>query len=224
MSDFWVPVLAILWKDLLLEIRTKEVVTPVLVFSLLVVVVFNFAFEPSAALVPIVAPGVLWVAFTFAGTLGLNRAFALERERGGIDGLMLAPVGREQLFLGKMLASFLFVLIVELVMLPVFGILFNLPLFLPGLWLVAVLSTLGFASVGTVFSAMAVNTRAREIMLPVLFFPIVVPVIIAAVEVTRALLAGDPWSEFAHWLGLTAAFDAVFLVVAGVTFDFVLGE
>ncbi len=218
------PIGAVLWKDLLLEARTKEVVTPVLVFAFLVTVVFNFVFEPSATTVAIVAPGVLWIAFTFAGTLGLNRAFALEKERGGIEGLMLCPVGREQLYLGKMLASFLFILAVELVMLPIFGVLFNLPLFLPWLWLVAVVATLGFSAVGTIFSAMAVNTRAREIMLPVLFFPIVVPVIIAAVEATRAILAGEPYGDFRRWVELTAAFDAVFVVAAAATFEFVLGD
>ena len=224
MRGFFRPVVAVIWKDLLLEARTKEVVTPTLVFAFLVTVVFNFVFEPSAAVVAIVAPGVLWIAFTFAGTLGLNRAFALEKERGGIEGLMLCPVGREQIFLGKMTASFLFMLAVEAVMLPVFAVLFNLPLLLPGLWVVTVLATLGFSAVGTIFSAMAVNTRAREIMLPVLFFPIAVPVIIAAVETTRAVLAGDPWGDYRHWLGLTAAFDVVFVVVAAATFEFVLGE
>jgi heme exporter protein B len=224
MRDFWAPVFAILWKDLMLEARTKEVVTPILVFAFLVIIVFNFVFEPTAAVVVIVAPGVLWVSFTFAGVLGLNRTFAMEKERGGIDGLMLSPVGREQVYLGKMLSSFLFILAVEVVMFPVFGVLFNLPLLLPSLWLVAVLATLGFSAVGTVFSAMAVNTRAREIMLPVLFFPIVVPVIIAAVEATKVVLAGEPWSDVRRWLELTAAFDVIFLVVAAFTFEFVLGE
>lgn len=224
MRDYLRPIATVLWKDLLLEVRTKEVVTPTLVFAFLVTVVFNFVFEPSAAVVAVVAPGVLWVGFTFAGTLGLNRTFALEKERGGVEGLMLCPVGREQIYLGKMLASFLFILVVELVMLPVFGVLFNLPLLLPWLWLVAVAATLGFSAVGTVFSAMAVNTRAREIMLPVLFFPIAVPVIIAAVEATRAILGGEPWGDFRHWIELTAAFDAVFVVAAAATFEFVLGE
>ena len=224
MRDYLRPIATVLWKDLLLEVRTKEVVSPVLVFAFLVTVVFNFVFEPSAEVVAIVAPGVLWIGFTFAGTLGLSRAFALEKERGGIEGLMLCPVGREQIYLGKMLASFLFILAVELVMLPIFGVLFNLPLLLPWLWLVAVLATLGFSAVGTVFSAMAVNTRAREIMLPVLFFPIAVPVIIAAVEATRAVLAGEPWGDFRRWIELTAAFDAVFVAAAAATFEFVLGD
>lgn len=223
-SGWWTPVLAILWKDLLLESRTREMVTPILVFAFLVIVVFNFVIDPNPTLVEAVAPGVLWVAFTFAGMLGLNRTFAMEKEHGGIEGLMLCPVGRDLVYLGKMLGAFLFILVVEFLMLPVFAAIFNLPLLEPGLWLITVLATFGFATVGATFSAMAVNTRAREILLPILFFPIAMPVIIAATEATRAVLAGDSFSEYSRWLQLIAAFDVVFVVVAAITFDFVLGE
>lgn len=221
---WWTPILAILWKDVLLESRTREMVMPILVFSFLVIVVFNFVIDPKPALVAAVAPGVLWVAFTFAGMLGLNRSFAMEKERGGIEGLMMCPVGRDLIYLGKMLGTFLFILVVELIMLPVFAAIFNLPLFEPGLWLITVLATFGFATVGATFSAMAVNTRAREILLPILFFPIAVPVIIAAAEATRAVLAGDSFGDYARWLQLMAAFDVIFVVIAALTFDFVLGE
>lgn len=221
---WWTPVLAILWKDVLLESRTREMVMPILVFAFLVIVVFNFVIDPNPRLVAAVAPGVLWVAFTFAGMLGLNRSFAMEKERGGIEGLMLCPVGRDLVYLGKMLGTFLFILIVEFIMLPVFAAIFNLPLLEPGLWLITVLATFGFAAVGATFSAMAVNTRAREILLPILFFPIAVPVIIAAAEATRAVLAGDSFGDYSRWLQLMAAFDVVFVVIAALTFDFVLGE
>ena len=221
---WWKPVLAILWKDVLLESRTREMVMPILVFAFLVIVVFNFVIDPNPTLVAAVAPGVLWVAFTFAGMLGLNRSFAMEKERGGIEGLMLCPVGRDLIYLGKMLGTFLFILIVEFIMLPIFAVIFNLPLLEPGLWLITVLATFGFASVGATFSAMAVNTRAREILLPILFFPIAVPVIIAAAEASRAVLAGDPFADYSRWIQLMAAFDVVFVVIAAVTFDFVLGE
>jgi heme exporter protein B len=221
---WWTPVLAILWKDVLLESRTREMVVPILVFSFLVIVVFNFVIDPNPRLVAAVAPGVLWVAFTFAGMLGLNRSFAMEKERGGIEGLMLCPVGRDLVYLGKMLGTFMFILIVEFIMLPVFAAIFNLPLLEPGLWLITALATFGFAAVGATFSAMAVNTRAREILLPILFFPIAVPVIIAAAEATRAVLAGDSIGDYSRWLQLMAAFDVVFVVIAAMTFDFVLGE
>ena len=224
MRSFWGPVLAILWKDLLLEARTREVIVPVLLFAVLVVVVFNFAIEPRPALVAVVAPGVLWLAFVFAGAMGLTRTFALEKEDGGVEGLMLCPVGRDVLYVGKVLGSLVFLLVVEALTLPIFAALFNLPIWQPELWLLVVLATIGFAAVGTAFSAMAVNTRAREVLLPVLFFPILVPVIIAAVEATGAIIEGDAWSSYSRWLGLTAAFDAVFLVVGAITFDYVLGE
>ena len=131
MRSYWGPVLAILWKDLLLEARTREVIVPVLLFAVLVVVVFNFAIEPRPALVAVVAPGVLWLAFVFAGAMGLTRTFALEKEDGGIEGLMLCPVGRDVLYVGKMLGSLVFLLIVEALTLPVFAALFNLPIWQP---------------------------------------------------------------------------------------------
>ncbi|MBI4336845.1 MAG: heme exporter protein CcmB [Chloroflexi bacterium] len=216
--------LAVLWKDLMLEARSREVVAPMLLFALLVVVVFTFAVDPRPALVAAVAPGALWVSFTFAGILGLTRTFALEKEKGGMEGLMLTPVGRDVLYTGKLLGSFLFMLLAEAVMLPVFAALFNFPLLVPGFWVLLVLATLGFAAVGVIFSAMAVNTRAREIMLPVLFFPIAVPVIIAAVQATGSVVRGEGWSEYSRWIALTSVFDVVFLAVAATTFGFVLEE
>ena len=224
MREYLGIALTVFWKDFLLEIRAKEVVTPIIVFAFLVLVTFNFAFEPSPALLAVIAAGTLWVSFTFAGILGLNRMFALEKEKGGLDGLLLCPVSRDVLYIGKLLSSFVFMLTIEAVMLPVFSTIFNLPFFLPELWLLTVLATLGFAAVGTVFSAMAVNTRAREVLLPVLFFPVVVPVIIAAVESTGAIFRAEDWTEFSRWLQLTAAFDAVFLVAAAVLFQYVVQE
>ena len=223
-ASWWTAILAVLWKDLLLEFRTREIVTPIVVFSLLVIVIFSFVLDPNPRLVAFVAPGALWVAFTFAGMLGLNRSFAMEKERGGMEGLLLSPVGRDALYFGKMLSAFLFMLAVEAVMLPVFSVVFNLPLAEPGLWLVVVLATLGFATVGTVFSAMAVNTRAREILLPVLFFPVAAPVIIAAAEATRAVYGGEAFADYSNWIGVIAAFDVIYAVVAAATFEFIVNE
>ena len=209
---------------MLLESRTRETVIPILVFSFLVIIVFNFVIDPNPALVEAVAPGILWVAFTFAGMLGLNRSFSMEREQGGMEGLMMCPVGRDLVYLGKMLGTFLFVLLVELIMLPIFAVIFNLPLFEPGLWIITLMATFGFASVGATFSAIAVNTKAKEILLPILFFPIAAPVIIAAAEATRAVLAGDSIGDYSRWLQLMAVFDVMFVVIGSITFDFILGE
>lgn len=221
---FWRATLAILWKDLLLEVRTKDIITSLVVFAILVVVIFNFAFPPIPRVVALVTPGILWVAFTFAGILGLNRVFVLEKDRGNLEGLMLAPVGRDAIYFGKMLGSFLFMLIVEALILPIFTVLFNVPLWNVEFLLMMLLATLGFAAVGTVFSAIAINTRSREVMLPVLFFPIVLPVVISAVQMTGMSLQGDSWSTMFRWLQLVIAFDVIFLVVSSLTFEYVLEE
>ena len=218
------PIFAILWKDVLLETRTKEFVVAVLVFSLLVMVIFNFAIEPTPQTVGVVAPGVLWVAFVFGGVLGLNRSFALETENGNIHALLLAPVGRDAIFFGKVLSNFLFMMVVELLVLPVFAVLFNFSLEIVELLPIAILATLGIVTVGTVFSSMAVNTRAREVMLPLLFFPVALPAIIAAVEMSGLVLEGESILSNIGWLPLLAAFDAIFLVVCPIGFNLIIED
>jgi len=217
-------VLAIVQKDIIAELRTKEMFSSMFVFALLVIVIFNFAFELRVANVKQVAPGVLWVTFTFAGMLGLNRSFILEKDKGCLEGLLLAPVDRSAIYFGKMLGNLIFMLVVEAIVLPIFWVLFNPPLFSPALILIIVLGTLGFAGVGTLFSAIAVHTRAREVMLPILLFPIVVPLMIAAVKITGGLLDGQPLSEMRNWLNLLVGFDIIFLTVSYMTFDCVVEE
>ncbi|HZA24464.1 MAG TPA: heme exporter protein CcmB [Dehalococcoidia bacterium] len=219
------PVLIILWKDLLLEFRSRDIILSVLVFGLLVVVVFNFALNVTPRLLTQLAPGILWVAFAFAGTLAMNRAFVREKEQGGLEGLILTPVSRDAIFLGKALASFLFMLIVEAALLPVFAALMGFSPFSFILLLTIVLATLGFATVGTLFSAIAVQTRSREIMLPVLFFPIILPVLIGAVEATTQSIGGASGSVgVSRWLPLIGVFDALFLVICPWVFAFVVEE
>lgn len=219
------PVLIILWKDVLLELRSRDIVLSVLVFGLLVVVVFNFALNVTPRLVNDLAPGILWVAFAFAGTLAMNRAFVREREQGGLEGLVLTPVSRDAIFLGKALASFLFMLVVEAALLPVFAALMGFSTFSFILVLTIFLATLGFATVGTLFSAIAVQTRSREIMLPVLFFPIILPVLIGAVEATTQAIGGPTGSVgVSRWLPLIGVFDALFLVICPWVFGFVVEE
>ena len=213
---------AILWKDVVLELRTKDIVISALVFALLVIVVFNFAVTPTPQTVAFVAPGILWIAFTFGGVLGLNRSMALERESGGLRALMLAPVSRDIIFFGKMLGAFLFMLLVEIAVFPVFAVLYNFSLLMPGLIPVAVLATLAIATVGTLFSAIAANTRSREVMLPLLFFPVLLPAVIAAVEASTAVIQGG--SPFDRWIPFLIAFDALFLVVCPFAFHLVIEE
>ena len=220
----FVKILAIFWKDILTELRTKEVVTSVLVFALLVLVIFNFAFSTKAGAMETVAPGILWVALTFGGVLGFNRIFTVEKENSCLEGLMLCPMDRAVIYWGKLAGSFTFMLAVAVVITPIFLTLFNLPLFLPRLALIIALATLGFAAVGTLFSAVAINTRARDIMLPILFLPIAVPVIVAAVKATALVLAGSPWGDMLTWLQIMIAFDIIYLVVATLVFEFVVEE
>ena len=216
--------MAITWKDILSEMRTKEIVSSVLVFALLVIVIFNFAFSASQETMRLVAPGILWVTFAFAGVLSLSRAFILEKEEGCLEGLMVCPISREVIYVGKLLGSLLFMLIVEAIALPIFALLFNLPVFSFQLIATTILATIGFVAVGTVFSALAVNTKAREMILPILFLPIVVPIIIGAVKASELALAGEPWSSLASWLQIIVAFDVIFLVVSFLTFAFVIEE
>ena len=214
----------ILGKDILAETRSREIAFSVLFFALLVVIVASFAFDPEEDTSGSIAPGVLWIAFTFAGVLGLNRIFAVEKEKGCLEGLLLCPVDRDTIYWGKMIAGLIFMLVVEVVVTPVFLILFDLPLFIPELMLITALATIGFVSVGTLFSAIAANARSRDILLPILFFPVVIPVIISAVKATEVAFDGKAFSDMVSWLQIMGAFDVIFLVVSALTFEFVVEE
>lgn len=215
---------AILWKDIVCELRSKEMFSSMFVFALIAVVIFNFAFELRVESALNVAPGVLWVAITFAGVLGLNRSLVLEKDRGCLEGLMLCPVDRSAIYMGKMLGNIIFMLVMEAVIIPVFAVLFNLPLLSPAVLAIVVCGTIGFAAIGTLFAAIAVNTRTREVMLPVLLFPVIVPLVIAAVKATEGVLADSTGADAPPWLGMLLAFAAIFFVVAALTFEYVLEE
>jgi len=216
---------ALLWKDLVSEWRRRELVLSLIVFSLLVLLVFDFAFDLRRIELSAAAPGILWVTFIFAGVLSFNRAFAVEKDLGTWEGLLLAPVDRGAIYLAKLLASLLFMLAVEAVTLVLFGVFFDVPADLPRLAAAVLAGTLGFASVGTLFAAMSASTRAREIFLPVLLFPVSVPVIIGAVKATGQAFAGSEATAGDYpWLGLILAFDAIFLAVSFAVFEFVIEE
>ena len=217
---------AIVWKDIVAELRTKEMFSAMFVFAVLVIVVFNFAFDlrVSGQRVREVAPGALWVAFTFAGILGLNRAFASEKDGGCLEGLLLAPVDHTAIYFGKMISTALFMVIVEALMLPVFTAFFGVNLFDLRLVFIVVLGTVGFAGVGTILSAMTAQTRAREVLLPILLLPVAAPVLIAAVKATSGILDGLAMAEIATWWQLLLAFDVLFPAVAFMTFDFIVKE
>lgn len=221
---FFRQVYAILAKELAVEWRTREAVSAMLVFGLLVLVIFNFAFDLTGIDVSVIGPGILWVAFCFSGILGLGRSFARERDKGSIDGMLLAPIDRGALFLGKAIANFLFILVMEAVTLPLFVILFNVPFEPFPLVGYILLGTVGFAVIGTLLSAIAASTRMREVMLPVLLFPVLVPLLIASVKITQGALQKTPFSDYQGWFNLLLAYDLVFIVASFFVFEFVVEE
>ncbi len=216
---------AIIAKDIAAELRTREMLSSMGVFAILVIIVFNFALElTDRQIVETATPGALWVTIIFAGMLGLNRSLTIELDRGCLDGLLLAPIDRTTIFFGKALGNALFMLVVEVVVLPLFVVFFNVPLVQPWVVTVVVLGTLGFAGVGTLLSALAVNTRAREVMLPVLLFPVAMPELIAAVKATGGAMTGLPVSEWQQWLSLLIVFDLVLVAVSFMVFEYVVEE
>ena len=223
---FFTKVWPIVWKDLVSELRTKEVLISMCFFAFLVLIIFNFSFFTGIEGSQGVLSGMLWVAFIFSGLLGLNQTFGSEKDRGSLQGLLLCPISRPTIYIGKVISNFLFMSIMELFILILFAILFRINLWtvLPLLFPVIFLGTSGFVFVGTIFSAMSVNARAREILLSIILFPIVVPLIIASVKATEKILQGKAFPEISGWLKILLAFDCIFFFISYVMFDFVLEE
>ena len=212
------------WKDIVLELRSRELVVSVVVFGLLMVVVFSFALDPTPEEARTLAPGILWVAFAFAATLAMNRAFVREMEAGALEGLLIAPVSRDAIFLAKAATSFIFMVLIEAVLLPAYAVMLGFSALSWTLGATILLATLGFALIGTLFSAMAAQTRSREIMLPVLFFPIVLPVILAAVQASTRAVGGETFIGIGRWLPLIGVFDALFLVICPWLFSYIVED
>ncbi len=219
-------ILTIVTKDFISELRGKEMLLSMLVFSLMVAVVFNFALPPGSDVIEEAAPGIMWMTFIFASLLGMNRTFVYEVDKGCLQGLMLAPIERVVIYISKLIVNFSFIFLVEMIVLPLFTIFFKLDV-AGKIWpliFVLFISTLGFAIVGTLFSAISVNTKTREVMLPILQFPVTVPIIMSAVEATTAVLQGQEWSVVWGWSKIAIVFDVVFFVVAYHTFEFIIEE
>ncbi len=226
MKSYWRAVAAVLRKDLRLEWRSREALISMAFFSLLVTVIFGFALQTQRIDPETTAPGLLWIAFTFSGVLGLNRSFAVEREGGCLQGLMLAPVDRSALFLGKAIGNLILIGLVEAITIPIFSILLRVPVLpcLPRLALITFLATIGFAAVGTLLAALASGSRLREVLLPLILYPIWVPVLIGAVELTGMALAGRPAAPGERWLTLIVVYDLIFIGAGLLLFDRLLEE
>ena len=217
--------MAIVQKDLAAELRSRELLSAMLVFSMLVILIFNFALELEIDVRQKVTAGVLWTTFAFAGTLGLNRSMAVEKDRGCMDGLLLAPVDRSAIFFGKAISNLAFMLIVETIVIPLYGLLYNeARIFQPGFLGVILLGSIGYIAVGTLLSAMSVQTRTRDVLLPILLFPVAVPVLLASVKASGGLLAGAEFAEILTPLNLLIVYDVVFIAIAFMVFDFVVEE
>lgn len=223
-SHYFRALTAIIWKDLAAELRSRELLSAMLVFALLVILIFNFALELNVRERQTVTAGVLWVTFAFAGTLGLNRSMAIEYDRGCLDGLLLAPVDRSSLYFGKMIGNLFFMFVVEAIVLPVYSVLYNTNLFQPGLLFVIVLGSIGYVTVGTLLATMAVQTRTRDILLPILLFPLVIPVLLSAVKASSGFLQNAEMAEILPSLNLLIVYDVIFIALAFMFFDYVVEE
>jgi heme exporter protein B len=224
MPEFARRAWAVLWKDLVVERRAKEGANALGFFAILLLFLFYLALGPDRERIETALAGLFWLAFLLAGVLGLGRSFALERENDCLDALVLAPGDKGGLYLGKVAGTTALMLGMEVVFIVATGLLYNLDLWaaVPRLLVVAFFGTVGFAAVGTLFAAMTAQLRAREVLLPVFLLPLVVPVLLAAVRLTEAALAGEPWSGVAAWWQLLVGFDVVFVVAGMLTFEFVL--
>jgi len=219
-------VATILHKDLVTEMRSKDIVISMLVFSLIVVAVFNFIFDPGSEQIKTTAPGILWVAIIFAGNLGLSRSFAREHENAMMQGLLLCPVDRSLIFVAKVIGNIIFISIVELISVPIMIVLFDLSIgaVFWQLVLILLLGTIGFAGVGTLFSTISANTKSREVMLPILLFPVSIPIILSAVKSTTYLLNNSTVNNVWSWIRILIAFDLIFTVVCFLLYEYVLEE
>ena len=220
--------LAVIWaigrKDLLLETRNKDIIVAVSAFALLVLMVFTFAIDINQVNAKLTGPGILWASIAFAGVTGLNRAFALELEGNTLEALMLAPISRDLIYVGKMFGNFLFITAAQIIVIPIFAVLFNLAVLRWEMLVVSLLTTIGFSAIGTLFAAMTIRVRAREVMLPLLFLPVVTPLIMAAVESTSHVVNDSSWPEIYQWIQLAIAFDIAFIVVSAFIFQQILED
>ncbi|MFN2285521.1 MAG: heme ABC exporter ATP-binding protein CcmA [Anaerolineae bacterium] len=221
---FFRQVWAIVAKDIAAELHTREIFSAMFVFAVLALLIFSFALDLRGALAQAAAPGVLWATIAFAGTLGLSRSMAREQQTGGIEGLLLAPVDRAALFFGKALGNLALMLAVEVVLVPLAMVMFDVAFLRGGVLLTLLLGTVAYAAVGTLLAAIAVNTRAREVMLPILLLPLLTPLLIAAVKATSALIEGATWAEIGGWGQILVVYNLLIIAVSLLTFGYVVEE
>lgn len=225
MKKYFKDVSAIVWKDILSEFRTGEMLISMFMLAVLILIIFIFSIHLGKVKAIDVAPGVLWIAIIFAGTIGLNRSFLNEKENDCLLGMMCTPIDRSAIYLGKMIGNLIFMTIMEIFIFPVFIVFFNLPIQnMQGILLITFLGTLGFTACGTLLSSMSVSSVKLRYMLPVLLYPLILPVVIAAVQSTSALLYGKQLASVMQWLKLLIAFDIIFIAVSFLVFEYTLED
>ncbi len=220
-AGFARTLLSVAGKDLVGEVRSREAVGGMLVFAVLTLLILHFALEHEGSPAAAMVAGILWLALAFAGTVGLDRSMASERDQACLEGLLLAPVDRSAIFFGKALANLVFMLLVAAILLPLTSVLFDVSLLVPGLLGVVVLGSVGYVTVGTLLAAMAFQVRARHTLLPILLFPLVIPVLLAAIRASLGFLEGLPASDIWPWVNLLIAFDVIFGAASWIAFDYV---
>jgi len=214
----------IIWKDLLSEYRNRENISSMFFFALNVIFIFSFSFSLDPDTIKEIMPGVIWVAFGFTAIIGLGKSFLVEVNNDCMEYFQTLPIPKGAIYLGKFLGNFFFMMSVEIVLYPLFILFFNLDISdnLIPLFLISIVATIGLSALGTLFSALTVQIRAREVMFPILLLPLSVPIFIGAVEATRGALSGDPLSFYQHWIELLAVFDIIFVIVSFWVFEFIL--
>jgi heme exporter protein B len=224
MKDFFKVVFAIVWKDLLGERRTREILGAMLVFALIIVLIFAFAFNLSVESRRNAAAGVIWVTLCFAGTLSLNRTMSVEKDRDGMDGLLLAPIDRTAIYIGKVLVNWVYVVVVAAIIVPAYALFNSINLFSFGFLGVILFGTIGYILTGTMLSTLSLQLKTRDLLLPVLLFPVLIPLLLAVVNASTIILQGGNPSELRTWILLLLAYDLIFLAVSIMVFDKILEE
>ncbi|HCU80288.1 MAG: cytochrome C biogenesis protein [Chloroflexi bacterium] len=223
-GQYWRTVKTIIWKDLSIEMRKKTLISALFIFCVMVTLVFTFALDLDKSTKDNVSVGVLWVTFVFSSTLGLNQTFANEKKHGSLEGMLLAPIDHTAIFVGKFISTYIFVIIIEIIIIPMFYILYGISLFSPLFLLIVLLGSFGYTLVGTLLTSIAIRTQVREIMLPILLFPVSMPIIIASVQCSNAILSGANWGQFSNAFNLVIVYDIIFIGVAIMTFEYLIQE
>lgn len=226
LPGFWATVWAVFWKDLTTERHTRQMLSVMLVFALTAVIVFNFALFGDLSAAREVATGFLWITILLTGTLGLNRSLTAELENHSLEAVLMAPVDRSAIYLGKVASVTTFTLLVEVILVPIFIVFFNKPFYRPQVWLILLLGTIGYVAAGVLVTSMSVQTRTREVLLPVLLLPLTLPSVLSAAQVTAMFMETQlpEWSQVQFPIALVVAFDIFMLTAGFLTYHFVVED